>query len=79
MEKVAALAKNETFQAKVRQLAQTEKFVNAAGEYADELKDDIVADAKLAQELGLDESLQTGDEEIDEGEDETEDGEAEEA
>ncbi|KAL3900843.1 MAG: hypothetical protein SGPRY_012382, partial [Prymnesium sp.] len=55
LEKVAALAKNETFQAKVQQLAQNEQFTAAAGQYAAEMKDEVIADHKLAQDLGLDE------------------------
>ena len=70
LEKVAALAKNESFQEKVQQLAQNEQFTAAAGEYANDMKDDVIADAKLAEELGLDSALETGADAIEEEEEE---------
>lgn len=39
----------------MQQLAQNEQFTAAAGQYAAEMKDDVIADHKLAQDLGLDE------------------------
>eukprot|EP00966_Prymnesium_polylepis_P144766 3343023-Prymnesium_polylepis.1 len=72
LEKVAALAKNEGFQEKVQQLAQNEQFTAAAGEYANDMKDDVITDAKLAEELGLDSALETGADAIEEEEEEEE-------
>jgi len=66
LEKVAALAKNESFQAKVQQLAQNDKFTEAAGQYAAEMKDDVISDHKMAEELGLDTGIETGDDVEDE-------------
>ena len=63
LEKVADLAKNESFQAKVQQLAQNEQFTAAAGQYAEEMKDEVIADHKSLEEEGIDLGLETGEEE----------------
>ena len=69
LEKVAALAKNESFQAKVQELAQNEKFTSAAGQYAEEMKKEVFADHKA----GYAEDLSLGIEMEDETEEEDED------
>lgn len=54
LERLQSLAKNETFQAKVQQMAQDPNFMDAAGQYAEEMKEEVIADAKAARSAGDD-------------------------
>lgn len=48
LERLQGLTKDENFQAKVQQMAQNPAFMDAAGQYAEEMKDEVVAEAKAA-------------------------------
>ena len=51
LERLQSLAKNETFQAKVQQMASNPEFMQAAGQYAEEMKEELVEEAKAADAL----------------------------
>ena len=71
LERLQSLAKNETFQAKVQQMASNPEFMKAAGQYAEEMKDELIEEARDGLDdtsvTGLEEDLQ--DEDVEEDED----------
>ena len=69
LERLQTLTKDENFQAKVQQMAQNPEFMEAAGQYAEEMKDEIVADAKAAGESLEDRSMGNLDEDLDDDDD----------
>ena len=64
LEKLSEMTKSAEFQEKVQKMTQDPAFMNAAGQYAEEMKDEVIASHKQAQtadedDIGL--GLATGD------------------
>ena len=76
LERLQSLTKDENFQAKVQKMAENPAFMDAAGQYAEEMKDEIVAEAKAAGE-DLDDRSAVIDDELEEEDDEFDDEEEE--
>ena len=76
LERLQSLSKDQTFQARVQQMASNPAFMDAAGQYAEEMKDEIVAEAKAAGDSLEDRSAsELDDEDNEDGEDDLEDDE----
>merc|ERR1711865_366099 len=50
LERLQALTKDDNFQAKVQKMTQDPKFMEAAGQYAAEMKDEVLAEAQTMKE-----------------------------
>ena len=71
LERLQTLAKNETFQAKVQQMTKDPSFAAAAGQYANEMADEVIAEHEAAadspsDDLGFGDTLDDDDDDDDE-------------
>lgn len=73
IDRLQTLAKNETFQAKVQEMTKDPAFAQAAGQYASEMADDVMAEAKAASVGGPEDDLGFEDT-LEDDEDDDEDG-----